>query len=277
MVSDRLVREIARFAFLIVSALGILLPVWLLLVSSFRQTTNLLSYPPKLWPDDGDFSNYINLFTGNTYHFGRWFLNSAVVCGVGAVFMLLFCSMAGYAFAKKQFAGKQLLIALILATTMIPGIVTLIPSFLIVDKLGWTNSYLGLILPTIPNAFGVFMMMQFIRVLPGELLESAKLDGCGEYGMFFRIVLPIIQPSLGVLAIFHFILNWGSLLWPLIITTEEKMKTLPVAIAGMRSFGQVTSGEMMAATFLSFIPLFVVFLFAREKFIEGVTAGAVKG
>lgn len=277
MADNRLWRSVPKYALLTITAAGILLPVWLLLVSSFRQTTNLLSYPPKLWPDDGSWANYAELFTGTTYHFGRWFLNSAIVCGIGAVCMLLVCSMAGYAFAKREFAGKKILLAAILATTMIPSIVTIIPSFLVVDKIGWTNSYLGLIIPTIPNAFGVFMMLQFIRVLPGEILESAKLDGCGEYRIFFGIVLPIIQSSLAVLAIFYFILNWGNLLWPLIITTEEKMKTLPVGIAGMRSFGQITSGEMMAATFLSFVPLFIVFLFARERFIEGVTAGAMKG
>ncbi|MBO9605054.1 MAG: carbohydrate ABC transporter permease [Paenibacillaceae bacterium] len=269
-------RTVVKHVLLAATALGIVLPVWLLLVSSFRQTTNLLAYPPKFWPDDGSWANYLALFEGSS-RFGRWFANSVIVCGVGAVFMLLVSSMSGYAFAKREFAGKRPMIAVMLATTMIPGIVTIIPSFLIVDRLGWTNSYWGLIVPTIPSAFGVFLMMQFIRVLPGELLESAKLDGCGEYGLFFRIVLPVIQSSLAVLTIFYFILNWGNLLWPLIITTEEKMKTLPVGIAGMRSFGQVTSGEMMAATFLSFIPLFVVFLFARERFIEGVTAGAVKG
>lgn len=266
-----------KYVILFIAAACITVPIWLLFVSSFRQTTEVLSYPPKLWPDDGDFSNYIELFTGTQYHFSRWFLNSVIVAGVSTLLTLIVCSMAGYAFARREFPGKNVIFVMIISTMMVPHIVSLIPSFLVVDKLGWSNSYFGLIIPTIASAFGVFLMRQFIKVLPRELEESAKLDGCGDYGIFFKIILPIIGPSLGVLAIFHFVGNWGSLIWPLIITTEEKMLTLPVGIASMKSFNQNTSGPMMAATFLSFIPLFIVFLFAREKFIEGVTAGAVKG
>jgi multiple sugar transport system permease protein len=268
---------VLKYVTLVLAAACFILPIWLLFVSSFRQTTNVLTYPPKLWPDDGDFSNYISLFTGSQYHFGRWFLNSVIVAGVSTAFTLLICSMAGYAFARRDFPGKQTIFALIVSTMMIPAIVSLIPSFLIVDKLGWSNSYLGLIVPTVASAFGVFLMRQFIQVIPSELEEAAKIDGCGVYGSFFKIILPIIGPSLGVLAIFHFVGNWGSLIWPLIIITEEKMLTLPVGIASMKSYSANTSGEIMAATFMSFIPLFIVFLFAREKFIEGVTAGAVKG
>jgi len=268
---------LVKYTILILGSVGILLPLWLLFVSSFRETTNVMTYPPKLWPDDGSFANYVELFSGTRYQFGRWFLNSVIVAGSSTLLVLLVCSMAGYAFAKRDFIGKKLIFTLILSTMMIPGIVSLIPSFLIVDRLGWSNSYIGLIAPTIPSAFGVFLMTQFIRVLPREVEESAKMDGCGEYGTFFRIILPMTGPSLGVLAIFHFIGNWGSLIWPLVITTDEKMKTLPVGIAGMKAYDTNTSGEIMAATFLSFIPLFIVFLFAREKFIEGVTAGAVKG
>ncbi|WP_135546728.1 carbohydrate ABC transporter permease [Paenibacillus cymbidii] len=266
-----------KFLLLIVASCAVVLPIWLLFVSSFRQTTNVLTYPPKLWPDDGDFANYRELFAGTRYQFGRWFLNSALVAGVSTAFCLLVSAMAGYAFARRTFPGKKTIFALILSTMMVPGIVTLIPGFLIVDRLGWTNSYWGLVVPTVASTFGVFLMRQFIQVLPSELEESARLDGCSDYGAFFKIILPMTAPSLGVLAIFHFIGNWGSLIWPLVITTEAKMQTLPVGIAGMKTFESNTSGTIMAATFLSFIPLFIVFLFAREKFIEGVTAGAVKG
>lgn len=273
---NRILSMTKYIALLIISG-GIVIPIWLLFVSSFRETTNVMTYPPKLWPDDGDFSNYIELFFGTTFTFGRWFLNSLIVAGASTALTLLVCSLAGYAFARREFPGKNTMFVLIISTMMVPSIVSLIPSYLIVDKLGWSNSYLGLIVPTVASAFGVFLMRQFIQVLPKELEESAKLDGCGDYGIFFRIIFPIIGPSLGVLAIFHFVGNWGSLIWPLIITTDAKMQTLPVGIAGMKTYGSNTSGEIMAATFLSFLPLFIVFLFAREKFIEGVTAGAVKG
>lgn len=269
--------SLLKVAVLIVASCAVVVPIWLLFVSSFRQTTNVLTYPPKLWPDDGDWSNYIELFAGTRYQFGRWFANSVIVAGCSTVLCLLVSAMAGYGFARRTFPGKQALFAMILSTMMVPGIVTLIPSFLIVDRLGWTNSYWGLIVPTIASGFGVFIMRQFIQVLPRELEESAKLDGCSDYGAFFKIILPMTAPSLGVLAIFHFIGNWGSLIWPLVITTEAGMQTLPVGIASMKTLESNTSGTIMAATFLSFIPLFAVFLFAREKFIEGVTAGAVKG
>ncbi|MCD9025138.1 carbohydrate ABC transporter permease [Cohnella silvisoli] len=254
----------------------VLVPFWLLTVSSFRNTTSLLSYPPKLWPNDGSLSNYMTLFESKQYHFLNWLLNSVIVSGTSTALVLVTSALAGYAFAKRSFIGQKVLFVLVLSTLMVPGIVTLLPAYLIVDWLGWTNTYTGLIVPAIPSAFGVFLLTQFIRTIPKEIEESARLDGCGEYKTFWKIIFPMTTSALAVLAIFNFLGNWGELLWPLITVSEEKMKTLTLGIAGMKTRHAQTSGEMMAATFLSFIPLFILFLFAREKFIEGVTVGAVK-
>lgn len=266
-----------KLIILFIAAGLIILPIWMIFISSFRKSTNILTYPPKLWPDDGNMQNYINLFDPELYQFSRWFINSLIFAGGSTIMVILVCSMAGYAFAKKHFFGKQIIFSAILATLMIPQIVSLIPTFLIVDKLGLINTYHGLIVPTISSAFGVFLMTQFIQVIPSAIEESARMDGCGEYRVFFKIILPIATPSMGILAIFNFISVWSNLTWPLIATTDTKMKTLTVGIASMKYLGSNTSGEIMAASFLTFIPVLIVFLFAREKFIEGMTAGAVKG
>lgn len=241
------------------------------------MTTNILTYPPQLWPHDATLQNYINLFDPELYQFSRWFINSFIFAGGSTILVLLVCSMAGFAFAKREFIGKSFLFIAIIASLMIPQIVSLIPTFLIVDRFGWINTYWGLILPTVPNAIGVFLMTQFIRVIPTAVEESARMDGCGDYRVFFKIILPIATPSMGILAIFNFINVWSNLTWPLVATNDAKMRTLTAGIASMKYLGSNTSGEIMAASFLTFIPVLIVFLFAREKFIEGMTAGAVKG
>lgn len=271
------IAPILKYMMLLAMSSSIALPIWLLFIASFQNSTRLLSYPPKLWPDHGSFSNYLELFDATRYMFNRWFLNSVIVSSISTAIILIICSMAGYAFARKSFPGKPFLFTLVISQLMVPAIVTLIPSFLVVDKLGWMNSYMGLIFPIVVSPFGVFLMRQFIMVLPRELEESARLDGCSDYGVFFKIILPVTVPSLSILAIFSFVGSWGNLIWPLVITTQEKMQTIPVGIASMKAYETTTSGPIMAATFLSFIPLFVAFLFARERFIAGVTAGAVKG
>ena len=149
--------------------------------------------------------------------------------------------------------------------------------FLIISKLGWVNTYQSLIIPGIANAFGVYMMTQFMKDIPDSLLEAARIDGCSTYGTFFKIVLPIAVPQLSLLGIFNFTQQWGSLTWPLITVNETLMKTLPLGIASMKDLNGTLTGTIMAASMISFIPLLIAFIFASDKFIEGMTLGAVKG
>lgn len=255
----------------------ILFPFWQLIVSSLLETNAIISYPPKFWPSGGSLKNYQEVLTMQNGAFLRWMLNSILVSGVNTILVLLVASMAGFAFAKRRFPGSKVLFTIVVATQIIPSVTTLIPLFLIVSKLGWVNTYKSLIFPGVANAFGVYMMTQFMKDIPDSLLESATLDGCSVYGAFFRIVMPITVPQLSLLAIFNFTGQWGSLTWPLITVNETMMKTLPLGIASMKDLNGTLTGTIMAASMISFIPLLVAFIAASDKFIEGMTLGAVKG
>ena len=258
-------------------ALAFILPIWMMFVSAFRQTNRILSYPPVLWPSDGNLNNFRELFTMQDGAFFRWFLNSVFVCGGNTILVLILAAMASYAFAKREFPGKKLLFPAIIGTQMIPQVATLIPLYLIVSKLGWNNTYAGLILPDVASAFGVFLMTQFMRDIPDSLLEAARIDGASEYGIFARIVLPVVVPSISLLAIFNFTQKWGALTWPLIVTSSVKMRTLQLGIACMKDLTSNVSGPIMAASLASFLPVLIAFLFARDKFMAGMMLGAVKG
>lgn len=255
----------------------ILFPFWQLLVSSFLDTSAIISYPPKFWPSGGSLDNYIEIFQMQNGVYWRWMFNSILVAGINTVLVLLLASMAGYAFAKRKFPGSKFLFNLVVATQIIPSVTTLIPLFLIIAKFGWVNSYKALIFPGVANAFGVYMMTQFMKDIPDALLEAATIDGCNQYGIFFKIVMPITVPQLSLLGIFNFTGQWGSLTWPLIIANETAMKTLPLGIASMKDLTGTLTGTIMAASVISFIPLLIAFIFASDKFIEGMTLGAVKG
>ena len=262
---------------LLLLALIILFPFWQLIVSSLLETNAIISYPPKFWPKGGSVNNYIEVLTMQGGAYMRWMANSLLVSGANTILVILVAAMAGYAFAKRKFPGRSVLLNIVIATQIIPSVTTLIPLFLIVSKLGWVNTYKSLIFPGVANAFGVYMMTQFMKDIPDSLLEAATIDGCGEYGKFFKIVMPITVPQLSLLAIFNFTNQWGSLTWPLITVNETMMKTLPLGIASMKDLNGTLTGTIMAASMISFIPLFIAFIFASDKFIEGMTLGAVKG
>lgn len=262
---------------LLLLALIILFPFWQLIVSSLLETNAIISYPPKFWPKGGSVNNYIEVLTMQGGAYMRWMANSLLVSGTNTILVILVAAMAGYAFAKRKFPGRSVLLNIVIATQIIPSVTTLIPLFLIVSKLGWVNTYKSLIFPGVANAFGVYMMTQFMKDIPDSLLEAATIDGCGEYGKFFKIVMPITVPQLSLLAIFNFTNQWGSLTWPLITVNETMMKTLPLGIASMKDLNGTLTGTIMAASMISFIPLLIAFIFASDKFIEGMTLGAVKG
>lgn len=270
-------RATAKYLLLSLFAVVFVVPIWMMFVSAFRQTTNILSYPPMFWPTDGNLDNFYELFAMQGGVFWRWFLNSVVVAGGNSLLVVILSAMAGYAFAKRQFPGKGAVLLVVIATQMIPSVATLIPLYLLASKLQMVNRYAGLILPAAASAFGVFLMTQFMKDIPDAILEAAEIDGAGAYGTFLRIVLPMSTPTISLLLIFNFTQQWGSLTWPLIIVSQGAMRTLPLGIASMKDLSGNVSGPIMAASLVSFVPVLVAFLFAREKFIAGMTLGAVKG
>lgn len=250
----------------------VLMPwIWALL-SSFKPRAEIMStgFLPRVWQID----NYLDLFTTTLY--GRWLMNSAIVSVSAAALGMVVCGMAGYAFAKFRFAGRTALFWVVIASVSIPPFTTVIPLFGWMARLGLLNTYPVLILPFAASAFGLFMMRQYISTLPDELIEAARIDGCGELRLLLTIILPLARPALGTVGILIFISSWNSFIWPLVFMRSDAMFTLPVGIAGLNSEQMAEYGMIMAAAVTSCIPMLAVFFLMQRQIIAGLTRGAVK-
>lgn len=248
--------------------------VWML-STSFKGTRDIFRYPPKWIPEAPTLDNYEKLF--RTVNIARPFINTVITAVSITALSLLVCSMAGYAFAKFDFPAKNMLFMGVLGTLMIPGQITMIPVFLLLKKMGLLNTYSGLILPGIAGAFGIFFMRQFIVTLPDELMEAARIDGAKEFFIFSRIVLPLCKPALATLGILNFTGSWNNFLWPLIISTDESMYTLPVAVANLAGQYSTEYGLQMAGSVMVIVPIVIFFMFAQRWFMEGVALTGMKG
>ena len=265
---------VMTYAILIVACLIALVPFLYVISTSLKETRALFSYPPQWIPEDPTTINYRELL--EEHPFLRWTFNSFFVASVVTMVKVVFDSMAGYAFAKMRFAGRDALFLLVLLTLMIPFSATLIPLYIIVRELHMTNSYWGLILPPLSSPIGIFMMRQFIESLPSDLENAARLDGCSEFQIYRKVILPLIKPGLVVLGVFTFMNQWTSYLWPLVVNTREEMMTLTVGIQSLRSLFTVDWGILSAGAVLSMLPLVLVFIFLQRFFIAGSIAGALK-
>ena len=213
-----------------------------------------------------------------TSNFARYLLNSVIVSGMSCLLSCLFSTMTAYAFSKKQFAGRDRLRGIFLATMMVPGECMIIPMYLIARKLGLVNTLAAMIIPLISSAFGTTMMYSFMKNVPDELLEAADIDGCGELRKFFSIVFPLVKSAVVSLAIFIFISSWGSLLWPLLTTTKMELSTVTMAIARMSGGEKATNfGYVMAGNTLGFLPPFILYCFLQKQFVEGIALSGTKG
>ena len=213
-----------------------------------------------------------------TSNFARYLLNSVIVSGMSCLLSCLFSTMTAYAFSKKQFAGRDRLRGIFLATMMVPGECMIIPMYLIARKLGLVNTLAAMIMPLISSAFGTTMMYSFMKNVPDELLEAADIDGCGELRKFFSIVFPLVKSAVVSLAIFIFISSWGSLLWPLLTTTKMELSTVTMAIARMSGGEKATNfGYVMAGNTLGFLPPFILYCFLQKQFVEGIALSGTKG
>jgi len=274
--SIRLVPQ-AVVVYVLLAALVIVMlgPYLYIFSSSFKETYTLISIPPQLIPEQFVWDNYIYIL--NELPFSLWFFNTILVALLVTVGTVLIDALAAYAFAKKQFWGRDFLFGLMLATIMIPGALLLIPAFLITNWLGLLNSYGGLIIPALANVLGVFLLRQFMQTIPEELEHAARIDGCSDFGVFWRIILPLSAPALATLSIVVFTSQWNNLVWPLVVLNDKDLYTLPLGLALLRSEFQVNYGITSASAFLSVVPLLIVFLFLQRYFLEGLTVGAVKG
>jgi multiple sugar transport system permease protein len=248
--------------------------VWML-VSSFMSTAQLNRFPPTIIPGSLHLEGYRYLFDNASLP--TWFVNSTIVSGVCVVANLLFCSLAGYAFARLSFRGSRLLLALMIGTLLIPFQLTLIPTFIIMEKLGLIDSLGAIIVPSLVTPFGVFLLRQFFLSLPREVEEAAWIDGCSRWKILWTIVLPLALPALSTVAVITFLLTWNDVSWPAIAISSDGHDTLPLGIASFKSRAQTNQSAIMAANVIATLPVLLAFLAAQRTFVRSLASSAVKG
>ena len=248
--------------------------VWMVL-GSFKTQGELLQNPPTWWPQTATLDNYTQLFS--RLNFKQYFFNSTVVAVAVTAGNMLFCSMVGYALAMLDFRGKKALFVVVMATLLIPGVVTFVPLFVLVTNIGLTNSLPGLILPFLVTPFGVFLMRQFISGLPRDLLDAGRVDGASELRIFARIILPLCGPALATLGMLTFLGSWNNFLWPLVVAQEESKFTLPVALS-LYAKGQNSTeyGLLLAGATVVIVPILALFLVLQRRVIEGIATTGIK-
>jgi putative chitobiose transport system permease protein len=272
----KVVNKSVVLVFLILFAVIFTIPfVWLLSTALKSPSENIFSYPPQFIPQQITISNFIEVW--NTIPMGRYFVNSIIVAIFSIALNLIFSSLAAYPLARMTFKGRDTIFYMILSTMMIPFQVIMIPIFIICMKLGLTDSYIGVVLPTAVSAFGIFLMRQAYLGIPKELEETALIDGCNSFDIWWRIMVPLTKPALSTLAIFSFVASWSDFLWPLIILKDTDKYTLPLGISYLAGAFSANWRLIAAGSIISIIPILLVFIFLQKYFIEGSTEGAVKG
>jgi multiple sugar transport system permease protein len=259
---------------LIPVALLMLTPLAWMVITSIQTPSEARQFPP-VFPSGIHWQNYIDAI--HAAPFGRFFLNSFLVTAATVLGNLVLCSLAGYAFARFRFFGRDVLFVLLLATLMIPFQVVMIPIFLIMRHLGLVDSLGALILPNLVTPFGIFLMRQFFRTLPIELEEAARIDGCSRLGVLVRIVLPLSGPALATLAVITFLWNWNDFLWPLVVIQSESNMTLQLGLSTFQGAHSTAWTLLMAGNVLAVLPMLLVFLLAQRQFVDSIAATGVKG
>ncbi len=275
---DTVIRQrlpsVALHAALVVMAVATLLPMIWLIASSFKGSSAIFAFPPSFLPRDATVSNYARLFS--EVPFGRYFINSVFLSTGATLVSLFFSTLAGYGFAKYDFAGKRFLFTILLASMMIPFQVLIVPLFKLLKDIGWLDSYWGIVVPFMVGGFGIFLMRQFMVGVPNDLIDAARIDGCGEFGIYWRVVLPVVKPAIGALTIFVFLGQWNNYLWPLIVLRDEAKYTLPLGLANLVGVYRQEYGLLMAGTLIALLPIVTLFMAMQREFVSGITLGAVK-
>jgi multiple sugar transport system permease protein len=251
------------------------LPLLWMLVSSFMNNAQLNRFPPTIIPTSLHTDGYRFLF--DNAQMPTWFLNSAIVSLVCVISNVLFCSMAGYAFARLRFRGSGVVLAVMLGTLLIPYQLTLIPTFIIMEHLGLIDTLGAVIVPSLVMPFGVFLLRQFFLSLPREVEEAAWIDGCSRWKILWTIVLPLARPALATVAVITFLVTWNDVSWPAIALSSESHNTLPLGIASFKSRAQTNQSAIMAANVLATLPVLLAFLAAQKTFVRSLASSAVKG
>jgi len=249
--------------------------VWAIL-TSFKTSSEIIQIPPTFFPKNWSFESYRTIFTDPRVPLGRFYLNSLFVSVARVLTTLFTSSLAGYVFAKYKFGGKNLTFGLILAQLMIPFQILMIPSYLILARLHLVDSLWGLIIPSMVDAFGIFLMRQFIEGIPSELIDAARIDGATEFGIFWRVILPQLGAPLAALGIFNFMGSWNDYLWPLIVITTHEKRTLPLLLTWYSSQHATRYDLTMAASVLVLVPILVVYIILQRRIVNGIAMTGFK-
>lgn len=266
--------DAAAYLILGILALTSILPLVWMVSTSLKKSNAFYIFPPQFLPKEPTLSNYTDFFERGAW---RFILNSVVVSVGVTVIVVITSLMAGYAFAKITFRGRRFFFSLLLSGLMIPWEITIIPLYIIVVKLGWINTYPGVILPLSATPLGIFIMRQFLQSIPSELIDAARVDGASEFAIFRQIIVPLCKPASAALATIIFLSAWGAFLWPLLASSRNDMQTLPVAIALFQQQYASSYGLMMAAATVAFIPALATFLAFQRYFVQGITMSGFKG
>ncbi len=267
--------RVLLYALLVLGAVLALLPMVWMVSASLMPSGEASTLPPHFFPTTVTFAHYSDLFT--RLSLGRYLLNSAFVALVVTSASLFVNSMAGYAFAKLRFRGRDRLFRLLSMGLVLPTQVAMLPLFLLMKNLHLINTYWGVIIPGLASIFGIFLVRQYALAIPDEMLDAARVDGASEFRIFWSIVVPGIVPILATLSIWTFLATWNDFMWPLIVLSDETHYTLPVALANLSGEHVQDTELMMAGSVLTVIPVMLVFLFLQRYYIQGVMAGSVKG
>lgn len=260
---------------LIIVAIIMFFPFLWMVSGAFKPSDEVMEYPPRIIPSEVRFENFTELF--KEIPFERYMINSFIVAGSITVSSLLFHSMAGYALARLKFPGRRFLFIGILSTMMIPFYSIVIPLFIIIRQVGWYDTYLGLIIPWIPHAFGIFLLRQYYITFPKELVDAAVIDGCSHIGVFFRIALPLSKPILAALGVIFFISNWDRFLWPLLITSSAEMRVVPLGVVQFKGQYVAHWNLVLAGATVACIPTIIIFMMLQNFIVKGVKTTGIKG
>ncbi len=267
--------QIISYIVLTLGAITMILPFIWMLSTSLKSLGEVFTFPPTFLGEEINWGNYLKV--ADRFPFGLFFINSLKISFVVVVVQVLTSAMAGFAFARLKFPFRDSLFALYLATLIVPYHVTLVPTFVIMRHFNWIDTHYSLIIPSLVSAFGTFLMRQFFLTIPKELEDSARIDGCTPFGIFWRIFLPLSKPAVAALSVFTFMAIWNDFIRPLVFINSIPKMTIPLGLSAMQGMYSTDWPVLMAGTVISFIPVLIAFLFAQEYFVRGVTLSGLKG
>ena len=267
-------RNRIAFIILLVGLFAMLFPFFWMILSAFKTQADVYSYPPKWLPSSWSLDNFARVF--KMVPFGRYYFNSILVTTLSTVGQIFVSILAAYSLARLRFPFKNLIFMFVVATMLMPFVVTMIPTFLIISSLKWIDSYQGLIVPFLFNGFSIIFLVQFFITVPMDLQDAARIDGCGYFGILFNVILPNTKPAISTIALFTFLGHWTEYLWPLIVINTTDMRTLPIGLRYLMTEGSSDYQLMMAASVMAIVQVLIVYMFSEKQFIKSITMTGLK-